>query len=697
VTPAGAPAIAARDTLAPPGGRDPDTAERPATRRESPLHPSSLAVLVVGLTISLLLAIGAAFSINESDGRLLRMQLHQDAAALAASLPPLQDPLIAANGIAASVGPKTFRAYIAALVGHQSPFDSVSLWHVHGHDADLLAVDGARPTLPGHWRSFAQFLGTVHPSPQLAIAGLLREPDRSLAFAERPPQSTSGLVVYAQEDLAYAPAHGSPFAGLNYAVYLGATPTRSNLLAASAHLPFVGRTASKVVRFGDGEATIVTELVGTPSGVLPSQVPWVIGLGGTLLAVLAALTTERLLRRRESAELVARTRERQYTEQRGIAQTLQHSLLPSDQPSFPGVSMAGRYVAGAAELDIGGDWYDAIPLDDHRLFVAIGDVAGRGLAAARLMASLRHAIRAYAVQGDDPATVLHKLDELVDVERIGCFATVLCAVVDVPSRTVALASAGHPTPLLLADGAWFLTCPVRPPVGVPPRERTHAASHQIERGATLLFYTDGLVERRDRSIDDGLASLRAAATRAAGPIDAVVDDVLNTLVGDGPHDDLAVLGVRLAGARRGEGEPADDADRARTVVTRRFPCGAAAVSDVRTFVSDALRTLDTDLREDAVLLTSELAANAVQHARTPFEVTVETDGTARVRIGVSDAGDGVPARQDVRQLDPRGRGLHLVERLAARWGVDWPEGGSSKTVWFELRRESVAAALPTVG
>ena len=156
-----------------------------------------------------------------------------------------------------------------------------------------------------------------------------------------------------------------------------------------------------------------------------------------------------------------------YMEQRSVADTLQHALLPQRLPDIPGVEIAVRYVAGASGVDIGGDWYDVVRLDDHRFVFIVGDVSGRGVRAATVMASLQFAGRAYAQEGYSPAMILERLSRSVDIERDDHFATVLCGLADVTARTMVLASAGHLPPLILSGGdARFVTAKPGPPVGI---------------------------------------------------------------------------------------------------------------------------------------------------------------------------------------------------------------------------------------
>jgi serine phosphatase RsbU (regulator of sigma subunit) len=281
--------------------------------------------------------------------------------------------------------------------------------------------------------------------------------------------------------------------------------------------------------------------------------PWIIGIGGALLAIGAATVSFGLVQRRRGAEQLADRLEvaaaenrTLYAEQRGIAQTLQHALLPAVLPTLPGLESSARYEAGERGMEIGGDWYDLIALEDERLLLVVGDVSGRGLRAATTMASLRFAIQAYAAQGDPPEVILTKLSKLVSVAEDGQLATVLCVLVDRRAKALTVTTAGHLPPLLLDAGgnAHYIECPSGLPIGVDREARYVSRTVPTPSAGTLLAFTDGLVERRGESLDEGLERLRlAAAAHHAG-----LADLLSTLVVDLHHgpseDDTAIVGLR---------------------------------------------------------------------------------------------------------------------------------------------------------
>jgi len=255
---------------------------------------------------------------------------------------------------------------------------------------------------------------------------------------------------------------------LNNAVYLGDREDSAALLTAStSDLPLDGRRASERVDFGDSSLLLVMSPTGDLGGGLMTILPWLVGLVGLASTVGATTLTRYLLRRRGYAETLAADNSRLYIEQRSVAQTLQHSLLPDRLPDVAGLQFAARYLPGAAGADIGGDWYDVITVDDDHLLIVVGDVSGRGLRAATAMATLRYASRAFASEGHKPATILSKLNRLLDLQRDGHFATMLCASIDLPAGTLSVANAGHPSPLVsVDDSANYVVTTVGVPIGV---------------------------------------------------------------------------------------------------------------------------------------------------------------------------------------------------------------------------------------
>lgn len=244
----------------------------------------------------------------------------------------------------------------------------------------------------------------------------------------------------------------------------------------------------------------------------------------------------------ERAALAAQARESEIDQ--AAAGALQRSLLPARLPSRPEIEMAARYAAGE-ETGVGGDWYDVFGLPSDGIGIVMGDVVGRGLDAAVVMGRVRSALRAYALESDDPAVVLQKLDRKVSHFEPGMMTTVLYGVFEPPYDALHLSLAGHFPPVIARVGepAVLLDVASDPPLGVPINVRRRAHVVDLPPGAVMCFYTDGLVERRGSSIDENLERLCEAVT--AGDPDLVCTAIMSKLVGHTPaHDDVALLALR---------------------------------------------------------------------------------------------------------------------------------------------------------
>jgi anti-sigma regulatory factor (Ser/Thr protein kinase) len=517
---------------------------RPARFRTAP-RCLSVVVAAVVLMITLVLA-WLAWAVNANNTRrLLDQQVAQVATLLSTQVAVLQTQMADAGQVADATNgrPGPFTSFAAATVA--APEMSLSLWRVTGDQVEQLAVHGPDPLLPADGP--APFLTGLHPTGQLSVAGILQGPEPRLAYALMPAGETAGLVVYAEVPLnrRVSVAAGEAFGGLDLAAYLGRTTSADQLVQTTAPIPIRGDTATKRVPFGDSEFTIVAASRTGLTGPLSTGLPWIVlGVGGAL-AVAGGAMVETLSRRRTVAERLAADNQRLYQQQRSIAGTLQHALLP-EVPLVDGVEAAARYVAGVDELEVGGDWYDVIPGPSGRCVFVVGDVSGQGLPAATTMAALRFAVRAYLAQGDGIATVLTRLRGLLDVHVDHQFATVLLGELDPAAGLIRVVSAGHFSPLLISDGhAEFLDCPVAPPVGVAAPAPPTVTEARVSGPATLLAFTDGAVERRGEVIDTGLERLRSTAAAAgAQPLPTVLELLMQIPTVNGGRDDTVILGLR---------------------------------------------------------------------------------------------------------------------------------------------------------
>jgi serine phosphatase RsbU (regulator of sigma subunit) len=253
-----------------------------------------------------------------------------------------------------------------------------------------------------------------------------------------------------------------------------------------------------------------------------------------------------LLRTLAALSVQAVERARLYEHEHGIAEVLQRGFLPERLPEAPGVELAAAYLPAAQGLQIGGDWYDALELEDGSLLLAVGDVVGHDVEAARAMGQVRNALRAYALEEADPPSVLRRVNRLVHRAGRGAMTTLALALV-APSRTsLRTASAGHP-PLLLAtaEDVSFVDDGRGLPLGAVEAADYEDVVVPLEPGATVLLYTDGLVERRDESIADGLTRLAELAEPRGESARELLDRLLASGLASG-EDDVALLVARLS-------------------------------------------------------------------------------------------------------------------------------------------------------
>jgi serine phosphatase RsbU (regulator of sigma subunit) len=543
---------------------DPDretAARRPKPGKAVRARPSAAAIaaLLTGLVVTAALSVTALVIYNRNEDRLLGLRVHELGLVLAGALPSIQTPLASAAELADATdgNPQKFRAFMAEYVGPGRKFASASLLPVGVADPKPTVVAGSAPILLKLPAQAKAFLKRSEQSTELSVTGILGSASPRLGYEFNTPGSAPGFAAYAESPLPAsrrsALASSSGFSDLYYALYLGHTRSRSELLLSNIpRFPKGARTAWIDVPFGDSAFTLVVTPNGSLGGTFFRSLPWIIAILGAVISLLAALMTDRLARgRRHAQELagvldeVATANRRMYTEQRSIAQTLQQALLPDALPSVGGLEVSARYVPAGSGIDVGGDWYDIVAAGERGVLLVIGDVSGHGLTAATTMASLRHAALAYAVQDCQPATVLNKLSSFVNSGDHEYLATVLCALVDVDGHRLTVASAGHPGPLLIeGEGGRFLQPEVGLPIGVPGEAEYREVSVAVAPRTTLVAFTDGLVERREEVLDTGLRRLREAATARH----LKLDDLVATLARDVPYqahnDDTAIVGIR---------------------------------------------------------------------------------------------------------------------------------------------------------
>ncbi|WP_369390277.1 SpoIIE family protein phosphatase [Streptomyces sp. CG1] len=365
--------------------------------------------------------------------------------------------------------------------------------------------------------------------------------------------------------------------------------------------------------------------------------------------------------------------------QRETAVTLQRSLLPQELEQPDDLRIAATYQPGGTEAAVGGDWYDVITLGGGRTALVIGDVMGRGVRAAAVMGQLRTAVRAYARLDLPPHEVLQLLDGLATEIDANQIATCVYAVHDPNEGRLVYASAGH-LPILVRDESGTVSRadePTGPPLGTGGWMYT-SGSIALGPGATAVLYTDGLVERRDEDLDEGIAALSGALAGATGTPQVICDRLVRSAGVTADHDDDVAVLVLQHPSRTGP-----DGDLFRNAALELLG-GVEAAPRARAFASGVLTSwrFPAELHDLGVLAASELVANSLQHGTPPMRLRLRrTD--RRLIIEVTDGDDHLPRRRRAEPGDESGRGIAIVATIASNWGSRRTPGGG-KAVWCEF-------------
>ncbi|MDI5964507.1 SpoIIE family protein phosphatase [Streptantibioticus silvisoli] len=426
----------------------------------------------------------------------------------------------------------------------------------------------------------------------------------------------------------------------------------------------------------DGESWLFLPLIasGRPTGccVLRFDRPRTLGEEErTLLMALSGLVAHAL------------ERARLYDEEHSRADKLQRGLLPQTLPALPAVTPAARYVPADTGSQVGGDWYDVIPLSAERVALVVGDVMGHGLTEAVTMGRLRTAVRTLTDPEIPPDELFARLGVMVADLGDSAYATCLYAVYDPTNRSLAYASAGHPPPAVrLPDGTVrFLEMQPDPPLGagVPPFSVNETV---LPPESLLVLYTDGLVEAPGSGIEAGMDRLAARiAGRPDGPgpgepggvpLGVLCDSLTSGVLPPGRRtDDAAVLAVLTHGLPE------------RDVACWELPQDPVAAGQAREHVRDQLDAWSLDhLAMTTELLVSELVANVVRHASGPARLRMIRGRT--LICEVSDDSLTTPRVRHASDTDEGGRGLQLVASLSHRWGTRYTDSG--KCIWTEQLR-----------
>jgi serine phosphatase RsbU (regulator of sigma subunit)/anti-sigma regulatory factor (Ser/Thr protein kinase) len=357
---------------------------------------------------------------------------------------------------------------------------------------------------------------------------------------------------------------------------------------------------------------------------------------------------------------------RLYTQEHHAVVTLQQSLLPRQLPDIHGMEFAARYLPATSELDVGGDWYDAIALGDGNVGIVIGDVAGHGLEAAAVMGQFRNALRAYALDGRGPAAAVERLNRLTRTFEQNDMATLVYGEFDATSNNMSFVRAGHPPPLLRGpDGrVTAVNGQGSLPVGVSPSAHYEASVVELTPDTTLLLYTDGLVERRGEALEDGIARLERVLADAPAPLEALCDHVIEAAAPDRERaDDIALLAIRAV-----------EVDAATFHTSLRAE--PSELSRLRRMLMRWLRATHASAQEiyDITIACGEASANAIEHAYGARPASFEVEGTLEedsVVVRVRDYGSWRAPRGQ-----HRGRGLKLIDALMEEVRIERGEQGT---------------------
>ncbi|WLW50482.1 SpoIIE family protein phosphatase [Streptomyces sp. YU58] len=371
-----------------------------------------------------------------------------------------------------------------------------------------------------------------------------------------------------------------------------------------------------------------------------------------------------------------------YEQEKDLATGLQQAMLPRSIPSVPGADVAVRYRSGSLGRDIGGDWYDLIPLPGGRVGAVIGDVQGHDTHAAAVMGQLRIVLRAYAAEGHTPAAVMARASVFLHELDTDRFATCLYAEADLATGVVQVVRAGHIDPLIRRPDGGCRRIPVAGglPLGLSAEFRAldyPVATLELDPGHTLMLCTDGLVEQPGADLDDGMRTLVALIETGPHDVRDLADRLIDVAAERGGDDDVALLLLR----RRGLDAPRSGGRLQQHVA----PGDPEALIEARHMIRAAVGAWGARERSDEVeLVADELITNALMHTEGSAIVTLRvlTGSERRLRVEVEDASSALPRRREAGESGVSGRGLLLVDLLTDVWGVEARGGG--KCVWCEF-------------
>jgi PAS domain S-box-containing protein len=511
-----------------------------------------------------------------------------------------------------------------------------------------------------------------------ALAEAVTSTDVVTAVAERvlPPFGASGLIIQVP-DGAIMRVIGSVGYSQSFIDVINAPAQELGPVeeAMRTHRPWFVSTAEEFVQRypsmpdipekGDKQAWAFLPLVvsGHVAGLCAISFAYPRHLTGAERALLIALSG-----------LIAQALERArlFDAEHARAQALQRALLPQDLPVLPAVTAAARYLPAGRGMDVGGDWYDVIPLSADRVALVIGDVMGHGLPEAVIMGRLRTAVQTLSDLELPPDEILSRLNDLVNGLGDDTFATCLYAIYDPTTATCSVGRAGHPPPAIVyPDGRVdFAKVHGDPPLGVadPPFE---VVDLPVPQDGLIVLYTDGLVESAECDIDSGMSRLaELLRTHHAQDLNQLCDSLTEAMMPADrqPPDDAALLVAQVHAT-------APDA-----IATWSLPENAQAASAARQHVRETLGEWDLDdLALTTEMLASEMVANVVRHARGPARLRLLRSRS--LVCEVFDCSQTTPRMRRASWTDEGGRGLQLISALSDRWGTRYMATG--KCIWTE--------------
>ncbi|MFV0126636.1 SpoIIE family protein phosphatase [Streptomyces sp. HMX112] len=371
-----------------------------------------------------------------------------------------------------------------------------------------------------------------------------------------------------------------------------------------------------------------------------------------------------------------------FEQEHDLAEGLQQAMLPRRIPHVPGAQIAVRYRSARLGRDIGGDWYDIIPLPGGRVGMVIGDVQGHDTHAAAVMGQLRIVLRAYAAEGHTPATVMARASVFLHELDTDRFATCTYMEADLATGVIQVVRAGHVDPLLRDTDGQCRRVPVAGglPLGLSAEFGQldyPVGTLELDPGQTLLLYTDGLVEQPGSDLDEGMRWLTGLVCDGPQDLRLLADRLCDVVDERGGDDDVAILLLRRQG-----GYTPQAGGRFQQHVA---PSDPEALRSARHMIRAAVRAWGAGERADGIaLVADELITNALLHTDGGAIVTLRvlTGPQRRLRVEVEDCSSALPRRREAGEAGVSGRGLLLVDRLADVWGVESRGGG--KCVWCEF-------------